>query len=397
MDESFARDLLQKYRDGTLTDQEMAMLESWYLHRAKSASINVDAEQLEKQLDTVWESLPVNQEKVLRKRARVISLLKWTAAAASVVIIGTIGLNFLRDATTQPPVNNPVLATDAVPGDNRAKLTLANGQSIMLHEADNGKLAQQGQSAVIKTRQGEIVYKFEKQDTNANSSDLAFNTISTPRAGQYHVKLPDGTGVWLNAASSIRFPTVFSAEERVVEIMGEAYFEVAKVSKNSKRLPFKVKSGTQVIEVLGTRFNVNSYADEGAIKTTLLEGSIKLNAGSGDDKGVLLKPGDQARLLISSRKNEGQAIRPFVVNQINTRNVIAWKEGYFRFDNVGLPELMRQLSRWYDVDVVYEGNVKEYEFVGQIERNTNLSKVLRILELGDVHFRIDNKKIIVTN
>lgn len=396
MDESSAKDLLQKYRDNTLTEEELAMLESWYLARAKSANLTVNADELEKQLDMVWESLPPNQERTLRKKGRTISLLKWAGVAASVVIAATIGFNFFRTAKVQPAASKPVIA-DAIPGDNRAKLTLANGQSIMLHEAVNGKLAQQGQTAVIKTKQGEIVYQFDMQEGNGPSRDLAYNTISTPRAGQYQIKLPDGTRVWLNAASSIRFPTVFPMQERVVEIVGEAYFEVAKVSKNAKRIPFKVKSGTQIIEVLGTRFNVNSYADEGAIKTTLLEGSIKLKVHGAKDKGVLLHPGDQARLVTGLEKNAGQPTQPFVVKQIDTRNVIAWKEGYFRFDNVGLPELMRQLARWYDMEVVYEGTVKDYEFVGQIERDARLSKVLRILELGDVHFKIENKKIIVTN
>ncbi|MGN7884395.1 FecR domain-containing protein [Dyadobacter sp. 22481] len=397
MDESSAKDLLRKYRDNTLTDEEMALLESWYLARAKSANLALNTDELEKQLDMVWESLPLNQERALRQKTRTLPLLKWVGVAASVVIAATIGLNFFRKAKPQPPVSQGVVVGDAIPGDNRAKLTLANGQSIMLHEAVNGKLAQQGQTAVIKTKQGEIVYEFETREGSGPSRGLAYNTISTPRAGQYRIKLPDGTGVWLNAASSIRFPTVFPTEERVVEIVGEAYFEVAKVSKNSKRVPFKVRSGNQIIEVLGTRFNVNSYADEGAIKTTLLEGSIKLKVNGAEDRGVLLKPGDQARLVTNIRKNASQPARPFEVKQINTSNVIAWKEGYFRFDNVGLPELMRQLARWYDMEVVYEGTIKDYEFVGQIERDAKLSKVLRILELGDVHFKIDNKKIIVTN
>lgn len=375
----------------------MAMLESWYLARAKSAQIDVNTDDLEKQLDSVWESLPVHQERALRKRTRTLSLLRWAAVAASLIVIGTVGIHFFQKGKVRPAALRPAVAADAIPGDHKARLTLANGQSIMLHEAVNGKLAQQGQSAVIKTKQGEIVYEFETRGADSRSNGLAFNTITTPRAGQYQIKLPDGTRVWLNAASSIRFPTVFPDRERVVEMVGEAYFEVAKISKNSKRVPFKVKSGNQVIEVLGTRFNVNSYADEGAIKTTLLEGSIKLEFGGNEDRGVLLKPGQQARLVAGLKPNDDRQRRPFVVKQIDTRNVIAWKEGYFRFDNVGLPELMRQLSRWYDVDVVYEGPVKDYEFVGQIERNTNLSKVLQILELGDVHFRIENKKLIVTN
>jgi transmembrane sensor len=397
MDESLAKDLFQKYKDGTLTDQEMALLESWYIDLAKSATVTISTDDLEKNLDMVWKSLPVNENPVTSKKGRVRPLLKWLAVAASVTVIGTIGLNFFYKQKIETKVKNVAVVQDAVPGDNRAKLTLSNGQSIMLHEAGNGKLAQQGQTSVIKTKQGEIVYEFDMQESDANVELVTYNTIATPKAGQYQVKLPDGTRVWLNAASSIHFPTVFPANERVVEIIGEAYFEVAKVLKNSKRVPFKVKAGNQVVEVLGTRFNVNSYADEAIIQTTLLEGSIKLKVAGKDDQGILLKPGEQALLARNSRKSADVAARPFKVKQVDTRSVIAWKEGYFRFNNVGLPELMRQLSRWYDMEVVYEGAVKEYEFVGQIERNTNLSKVLQILELGDVHFRIENKKIVVTD
>jgi len=397
MDKTLAKDLFQKYKDGTLTDQEKALLESWYIDQAKSAKVTITENELEKHLDMVWESLPIHENPIAPKKGHIRPLLKWLAVAASVIVIGTIGVNFFLKQKIESKDNKNAAVQDAVPGDNRAKLTLSNGHSIMLHEAGNGKLAQQGQTAVIKTKQGEIVYEFDIQEINGVAEQVTYNTIATPKAGQYQVKLPDGTRVWLNAASSIHFPTVFPTAERVVEIVGEAYFEVAKVSKNSKRVPFKVKAGNQVVEVLGTRFNVNSYADEAIIQTTLLEGSIKLKVTGKEDQGILLKPGEQASLARNSRKGADMAAHSFEVKHVDTKSVIAWKEGYFRFNNVGLPELMRQLSRWYDMEVIYEGPVKEYEFVGQIERNTNLSKVLQILELGDIHFRIENKKIVVTD
>jgi transmembrane sensor len=397
MDESLAKELFQKYKDGTLTEEEMALLESWYIAHGKSSNSTITTNEIEKNLDQVWESLPVNKDEKASNNRTVKPLLKWLAVAASIAIISTIGVNIFLRQKAEPKIKTVAIVQDAAPGDNRAKLTLANGQNIMLHEAGNGKLAQQGQTAVIKTKQGEIVYEFDMQEVGSRAQTVTYNTISTPKAGQYQVKLPDGTRVWLNAASSIHFPTVFPTTERVVEIAGEAYFEVAKVTKNSKRVPFKVKAGNQVVEVLGTRFNVNSYADEAIIQTTLVEGSIKLELAGKENQGVLLRPGEQALLARDLRKSADIAAGSFKVKQVDTKTVIAWKEGYFRFNNVGLPELMRQLSRWYDMEVVYEGPIKEYEFVGQIERNTNLSKVLQILELGDVHFRIENKKIVVTN
>jgi transmembrane sensor len=392
MRDQLAKDLLKKYKEGTLTEDEMALLESWYLSQARSVDNTLDADELEKQLDIVWKSLPVNRPPAQKKKGGTRPLLVWIAAAACVVVASTLAVNVFYKKPVAPGVINMAMAEDAMPGESRARLTLASGQSIMLHEASNGKLAQEGKFAVIKAKQGELVYQFDQQRAGVGENH-GYNTVTTPKAGQYQVKLPDGTRVWLNAASSIRFPTVFQGKERVVEIVGEAYFEVVKVSKNKKRVPFKVKAGNQLVEVLGTRFNVNSYADESTIKTTLLEGSIKLEA-KGNNQGVLLKPGQQAEFLQGADRKSTSV---FDVKNVDSQSVVAWKEGYFRFDNVGLPELMRQLSRWYDMEVVYEGKSKEYEFVGQIERNTRLSKVLQILELGDVHFRIENKKIIVTD
>ena len=396
MDESRAEDLLKKYREGTLTAEEMALLESWYLNMAKPGKDVLNTDNLEHNLDMVWESLSANIQPAKQKQGRVKPLLRWISVAASIAILCTIGIKLFNKKTVEPAAGKITAVMDALPGDNRAMLTLANGKSIMLHEVGNGRLAHEGQTDIIKTKQGEIIYQSEFV-ANLPPMLATYNSISTPKAGQYQIKLPDGTWVWLNAASSIRFPTVFNEEERVVEIVGEAYFEVAKVLKKTKRVPFMVKAGNQVVEVLGTRFNVNSYADEGIIKTTLLEGSIKLKLTGQEDRGVLLKPGQQARLVRGAEKKSIVHVHPFEVKQVDTKSVVAWKDGYFRFDNVGLPELMRQLSRWYDMDVVYEGAVKDYEFVGQIERDTNLAKVLQILELGDVHFRIENKKIIVTN
>lgn len=371
MHRSQARDLLRKHREGTLTDEERVILESWYLRQARSKGLDADREQIGAHLDKL--EIPV-----LRETRRTV--WKWVSVAATVLIVSSVGLFYFTKPT--PVAEIPTVTNDALPGDNRARLILASGKDILLDEARSGKLAQEGNTSIVKTGEGELVYNTGQQPA-AEEALSYFNTIETPKAGQYHVKLSDGTQVWLNAASSIRFPAEFDARERVVEVVGEVYFEVAKATTGTRRIPFKVVSGNQVVEVLGTRFNINSYSDEGEIRTTLLEGSIQVRTHK---KGIVLQPGQQARV------STGQTLK---VSKVNTGHVVAWKEGYFSFDGVGLKELMRQLSRWYDMEVIYEGNTKDYEFVGQISRNTRLSAVLRILEAGGVRFRVEGKKIIV--
>lgn len=261
------------------------------------------------------------------------------------------------------------------PGSNKAILTLQDGSTIVLNDAKNGTLAKQGNTSVVKLANGGVMYN----ETSAPTNKVLCNTMTTPRGGRYKLTLPDGTDVWLNSASSITYPTAFVGKERKVTITGEAYFEVAK----DKTKPFFVQSGNQKIEVLGTHFNVMAYADEQLMKTTLLEGSVKITAR---DKISILKPGEQAIL-----SKEGVVeIKPAVIEE-----AIAWKNGYFKFNRVDIKYIMRQLSRWYDVDVVYDGNMPADEFVGKIGRSENITQVLRLLELEHVHFKIEGKKITV--
>lgn len=371
MHRSQARDLLRKHREGTLTREERVILESWYLRQARSKALKAGSEEIGAHLDKLGEPLHGIRRRGLRK---------WISVAATVLMILSAGLfYFIQPA---PVAEIPVVTHDAPPGDNRARLILASGKDILLDEAQSGKLAQQGNTSIVKTGEGELVYNTGQQATGVTLSH--YNTIETPKAGQYHVRLSDGTRVWLNAASSIRFPAEFSTRERVVEVVGEVYFEVAKAMTGNRRIPFRVVSGEQEVEVLGTRFNINSYSDEGVIRTTLLEGSIQVRTSQ---KGIVLEPGQQARV------SAGQTLK---VSKVNTGQVVAWKEGYFSFDGVGLKELMRQLSRWYDMEVIYEGKTADYEFVGRISRNTRLSSVLKILEAGGVRFQVEGKKIIVS-
>lgn len=265
--------------------------------------------------------------------------------------------------------------TTIAPGGNKAILTLQDGSTIVLNDAENGTLATQGNTRVIKLANGQIAYN----EASGPADKVLYNTMTTPRGGEYKLTLPDGTNVWLNSASSINYPTAFVGKERKVSITGEAYFEVAK----DKSKPFYVVAGNQSIEVLGTHFNVMAYSDEESIKTTLLEGSVKI---SEHNNTSILKPGDQA--VVASKG--GITVKP-----ANIDEAMAWKNGYFKFSRVDIKHIMRQISRWYDVEVAYEGDLPDDEFVGKIGRGENISQILHVLELEHVHFKIEGKKIIV--
>ena len=264
---------------------------------------------------------------------------------------------------------------DVAPGRNTAVLTLANGISINLDSAANGTLTTQGNSKILNLN-GMLSYSTLKN----KSSKVLYNTISTPRGGQYQLLLADGSKVWLNAASSLRFPASFVGKERKVELLGEAYFEVAK----NAAMPFKVKVNGMEVEVLGTHFNINSYDNESTIRTTLLEGSVKINK---NNSSSFLKPGQQAQM------NKDGEIK--IINNVDVEEAIAWKDGKFQFDRADIHDIMRQLTRWYDVDVEYKGNVSSH-FGGTVSRDVNLSQVLNMLHLtGEVKFQIEDKKVVV--
>jgi hypothetical protein len=268
---------------------------------------------------------------------------------------------------------------DVDPGNNKAILTLENGAKLVLDSAKIGTLAKKGKISIRKTKDGQLIYAVDRGNDAATNEPITYNTITTPRGGQYQVILPDGTKVWLNAASSLKFPTAFASNQRSVELIGEAYFEV---TKNTAK-PFMVKVDKMQVKVLGTHFNIMAYSDEAEIKTTLLEGAIQLNNGS---KRNFLKPGQQGIV----KDDNVQVI------DADTDEAIAWKNGFFEFRRVSIQDIMKQLSRWYDTEVTYEGKIPDDEFVGKIERNVKLSQVLHILELNHVHFKIENKKITVT-
>ena len=318
----------------------------------------------------------ITNEQELPPVRRLSFLRRWAAAAAILVLLAAGYFFLFTDRSSkQAPIVSQSPVIDIAPGKEGAILTLADGRTVVLDSLGNGVIATQNGSTVV-LKNGQLTY-----DADGAATAVAYNTMSTPKGRQFQLVLPDGTKVWLNAASSLRYPTVFAGSEREVEVTGEAYFEVAK----NKQKPFRVKINEQTtVEVLGTHFNINSYQNEDNINTTLLEGSVKVINGS---EKIIITPGQQAQVA-------GQA-KIKVVNGVDLEKVMAWKNGMFNFQDATLKEVMRQLERWYDVDVVYEKGVAEPEFMGKMGKDLSLSEVLRGLRMSEVHTRIEGRKLIV--
>ncbi|SEM82718.1 FecR protein [Mucilaginibacter gossypiicola] len=308
----------------------------------------------------------------------ILTQTKW---AAAILLFMLCGVYLLKSNKPKPAVltaiNKPK-TFDKKPGSNKAILTLGNGSQIVLDSARNGMLVQQGNTKIIKSANGHIAYN----KTLAATAAPIYNTMTTPRGGKYDLQLSDGTRVWLNASSSITYPIAFSGTERRVTVTGEAYFEVAK----NKNMPFKINvNDKEEVQVLGTHFNIMAYSDESQIKTTLLEGSVKIvrNKIMG-----MLKPGQQAQLSSDGKLS--------VTDDADINAVMAWKNGQTLFVNEDIKTIMRQVSRWYDIDVEYQGDIPARLFTGGISRESNLSVLLKVLEINKIHFRAAGKKLIVT-
>jgi ferric-dicitrate binding protein FerR (iron transport regulator) len=382
--------LIKKYEAGTATPEEKQELNEWYYSFDDSiAAIPANEQDSENELadrikhrliQTIREGDGKSDIKPMRK-------WKWTAAAAVCIIFAAGAYMWLspntatKEIAKAAPVKAP-LKNDIAPGGNKAILTLVDGSTVVLDSASNGKISQQGNVEVKKLDNGLLAYTINGKQITEND-EAFYNTITTPRGGQYQVTLSDGTKVWLNAASSIRFPVFFVGTQRKVTITGEAYFEVAK----NAAMPFQVQTNTSEVEVLGTHFNVNAYDDEASVKTTLLEGAVKV-AANGNATLKYLQPGQQSVINKEGRIN--------IVDHADTEEAMAWLNGHFQFKSSDLKSILRQISRWYDVDIVYKGNVNLH-FTGQLTRNENASKVFEALALtNEVHFKIDGKKIIVS-
>lgn len=316
-----------------------------------------------------------------QRDARPVIQLNWWKIAAAAMLTGVIVTAAIMYLGKESPgkqtlaLNNMEAAQKVKPGIQQAVLTLANGQEIVLDSAATGMISQQGNVKIINLN-GQLAY----EGGNAgNNSKAGYNMVTTAKANQYQLILRDGTKVWLNAASSIKFPTSFIESTRTVEITGEAYFEVAK----DKTKPFHVLAKGIDVAVLGTHFNINAYDDEAEVKTSLLEGSVKITAGN---QAGQLSPGEAANY-----NKAGQlSIAPAKVDQS-----VAWVNGYFQFDQTPLPVILRQIGRWYDLEIVYEGKVPDRIFKGKIQRSLPLSSILKILRSGDIQFRLEGKRLVI--
>ncbi|MHC0447593.1 FecR family protein [Flavobacterium sp. 3-218] len=372
-------ELLKKYQNGTLSNEEKDKLDAWYLYKA-SDKRQLNEYELEDSYEYLKSKLPLVQEK------KVISLWPRVAAAASIALLLGTGIFYFAKPEIEVQEKNIQVVEktkEIAPGGNRGILTLSNGKQIILSDINSKDIIakeDQDEVTIKMDANGVITYVINPNAETSKEDANSFNTLSTPTGGQYNIVLADGTKVFLNAVSSIKYPTQFNGDQRIVELEGEAYFEVAK----NKSKPFIVKSDDQTIEVLGTHFNVHAYANESAIKTTLLEGSV---AVSSKNQKAILKPGQQSSLTATASK--------ISIKEVDTEAAIAWKNGRFKFDNADLKTVMKQLERWYGIKVEYRGDVSDVRFNGGTFRNKNLSEVLKVLELSDIKFKVEGKTIIV--
>ena len=383
--------IIYRSRSGTLTAEERRILDNWLAAGSANRRLadeltsqssipeileELNTASLQRSMEQVYRTIgiPSPAEQLPGRRIYFIRRYKWWAAAAILLLTAGAFFRYLRSSDHTGSIAMKQTTPTLAPGGNKAMLTLGNGRQILLDSASDGILASQGNAQISKSGSGQLAYHVERSP--GKPTEIFYNTLATPRGGQYRLLLPDGSTVWLNAASSITYPTAFTGSERVVSITGEAYFEVI----HNDRQPFIVKAGNQEIRDLGTHFNVNAYANEPTMKTTLLEGSVKVS-------NLLLQPGQQA-----STNSQGET---GLVRAVNVEDVVAWKEGRFRFTGVDLGTIMRQVARWYDIEVEYRGQVAG-TLSGGISRDADLTQLFYILELTKkVHFNIEGKKVIV--
>lgn len=382
--------IVDRHLSGTATPEEQALLDEWY--RSFDDRFVEVPSAMDDRPELLEERMRVRLEQALAEldavpiKSRRIHFVRIAAALLLLVGLGA-GIRFVWFNPTVRPEPVPVTKADhlpLMPGSDRAWLRLADGSVVYLDSTAPGLLASQAGMRLEKRDDGSIVYQ-SASNIAAIADTVVYNEIRTPRGGQYQVVLSDGTHVWLNAETSIRFPVVFKGEERKVDLSGEAYFEVAK----DRRRPFRVLTTGTVVEVYGTHFNVNAYEDESSVRTTLIEGSVGVGSlidGSGGSLRVL-SPGQQAAVRIDGSME--------VDDRADTEEAIAWKNGRFHFNSADIRSIMRQIARWYDAEVIFEGN-PSLHFTGQITRRDDVSRVLQMMEMtGEVRFRIEGRRIYV--
>lgn len=374
MSEKDATDLLIRYCNDQASEEEKALVESWYADYTQNTYNQAINDQ----------ELENNREEILRRillelpGQKKINYRRLISIAASVVLILCAGVFFIKQRKShqdQPAIAAKKGNSNLLPGGNKATLILSNGNSINLNDTKNGALANEKGIVIHKNAEGRIIYD---QAGHTIQESNVFNTVITPKGGQYQLVLSDGTRVWLNAASTLKYPVTFAGAKREIELSGEAYFEVA----HDQHRPFRVISNGQTVEVLGTHFNVNAYPDEKMTRTTLIEGSVKVSAA---EMSSQIRPGEQVQF-----KNGHLA-----VTQADIEEAIAWKRGFFYFKDDDIQTVMRQLSRWYDVTVKYEGQISTREFSGQMNKNITAAQLMHILSFEQIHYRIENRTIII--
>lgn len=369
MEKEQLKELFAKYHEGTCTEEEKTLLEAWYL-QFNEHELDITPQKIRSIGKRIFRELPGNESEFIKIGLRL------AVAAATIGVMIMIALkSTLPDVVSQ----NSKTANTIVPGYNQAILTLSNGKKITLNKISKGQIAAESGHKVYKSANGQVIYSdepVEKQNT-----DVGKNNITTPNGGQWQLILPDGSKVWLNSASSLDFPTSFQNQQnRIVQLRGEAYFEIAK----DKNHPFVVKTDLQDVEVLGTHFNINSYGDEPSTKTTLAEGRIKVSSKNGMMK--ILAPGQEAS--ISQNK--------LIVTNADLEETLAWKNGYFRFNDETIQSIMRKLARWYNIDVEYLSNAPNDSLNGKISRSRNIDQVLKALEATKtVHFKVEGRRVTV--
>lgn len=395
-----ANDLLKKYEAGECTPEELALVEDYLINKriTEQDLLAVESDLYE---------LQIRGAKIPEQPKRLNPVLRVAGWAAAILIVGGLAVLLFRSGKPQAEE----YANDVEPGSNQATLTLANGKKINLTDVKNGELAVDRGVKIIKAADGQLTYVFDPNIKAAPARDSipalvavneipsnpykGLNSVTTPKGGQYHIALPDGTNVWINAGSTLRFPSTFEGlAERRVLLLGEAYFEVSQIKtafgmkKRARKMPFIVKTANQEVKVLGTHFNINCYTDEKDIKTTLLEGSVGITSPLLQAEETILEPGDQGI-------NNGSVIK---VKKVDTDEAVSWIKGEFVFRNEDLESIMRRVARWYNVEVVYENQQARKElFGGVLSRYDKISKVLHALEqTSDVKFRVTGKKVFVT-
>lgn len=399
MNEKQIEEILNRYKAGEATEQEKALLLSWSLNFRATAGEELSMEERVTDVDMIWTSLENNlalETTSTVTHERKFSLWPKLLAAAVVLAVLSFGTYFVINHSGSSAVN--LNAANILPGINKATLTLSNGKKVVLDGSSKAQLFSEAGISVTKTKEGQLIYSAVPNEKEGNSDDVGdkesaveantslYNVLETSKGQQYQVILPDGSHVWLNAASSLRYPVAFGKQERLVELSGEGYFEIV----HNKKKPFKVKTADQQVVVLGTHFNVNAYPEDHVSKTTLLEGSVRIIAPAlnRQEKGnVILVPGQESVLV-------GNQLQ---VQQADLEAAVAWRYGNFIFEGENIRSIMKKISRWYNVEVVYEGEVPEYRFGGTVSRFSKVTQVLRKLELtGKVHFTLEERRIIVT-